>query len=580
MSHSDNYRQSITDLIKQGADLNISFPAYKGSDRKTTLIAYAIRVGDTELVKQLLDSCNYIENKDSEGESFIAHFNSNRGPLTGKDLDILELLINHGANINQPSDAPFQQAKTLLFNALESNDSKDTIEKLISLGATVHARDNEGNTPLHCLGNDEAALALINAGAELNAINNEGQTPLERQLTIYSRSNRRYNYRKMEERERVMTRLIQHGATDDLFSAKGKEILEQVFTNESNEFFIDNAFFNTLFKAMSVNNLRHVIEKDPNLFYKLFTQNDVQKIAAILKDMTMEIQLNVLKSKNQKGRPIWPKILQNPELLATIPNSVLIEFDQSRISSHSLLPSILCNLPTDRCVTLLNSVKETIKKREGVEILEQVMIRKSPEVCSAIYEVMKDEWPALIEFVRVEEDEDAEEFGYDDFKLALEYLNPLQRTQVYDAIKDKIPAVLNTNYPLLDGEAIKYLTNEQQADILSINTLMTDLKLVASPERVTALASALMGDDPVKIHTEYTALIEHATGTAELNTALSKIDPVWSEKIKAAETNANKTLPISIIETQKYVKARLTKMKEDKAFSDHTSQTDNPNPKF
>ena len=62
------------------------------------------------------------------------------------------------------------------------NNSRESVAKLISLGADADARDNFGNTPLHAAvanNSPDAAGALIaNPGADINAQNQGGDTPL------------------------------------------------------------------------------------------------------------------------------------------------------------------------------------------------------------------------------------------------------------------------------------------------------------------------------------------------------------------------------------------------------------------
>ena len=54
------------------------------------------------------------------------------------------------------------------------------VDILIKAGANVHARNKSGETPLHTVGNlgdEDAFSALIKAGADVNALDNEGKKP-------------------------------------------------------------------------------------------------------------------------------------------------------------------------------------------------------------------------------------------------------------------------------------------------------------------------------------------------------------------------------------------------------------------
>ncbi|EAY08855.1 ankyrin repeat protein, putative [Trichomonas vaginalis G3] len=88
---------------------------------------------------------------------------------------LLEYLISKGADIN----AKDEDGCTPLHYAA-GNNNKETAEILISNGADINAKNKDGSTPLHWAaidGSKETTEILISNGADINAKDKDGCTP-------------------------------------------------------------------------------------------------------------------------------------------------------------------------------------------------------------------------------------------------------------------------------------------------------------------------------------------------------------------------------------------------------------------
>ncbi|MHB0997971.1 MAG: ankyrin repeat domain-containing protein [Armatimonadota bacterium] len=170
------------------------------NDISETAFFTAIREGKVELVRSLLDETpSLVDAKYSNGMSSL-------GLALGCGyLDIVDALLNHGANPNDDSAryyideypdllalflqygfnpdtlTDFPICKFTLVHTFANDYSIDKLELLISYGANIEARDNDGQTALHLTVNDsefQSARMLIDNGADIEVVDNSGMTPL------------------------------------------------------------------------------------------------------------------------------------------------------------------------------------------------------------------------------------------------------------------------------------------------------------------------------------------------------------------------------------------------------------------
>jgi ankyrin repeat protein len=189
-------------LIVRGADVNA-----KGGLGLTPLHL----AGSQEVAELLIAKGANVNAKTNEGDT----------PLhSARSKEVAELLIAKGANVNAknnkgftPVDSIFEAAawpsidssrskyldlaeqliaKSLPFNAkvrfangstplhaAAGSGNKRVAQLLLARGANIHAKNNEGDTPLHSARSKEVAELLIAKGANVNAKNNEGFTPVD-----------------------------------------------------------------------------------------------------------------------------------------------------------------------------------------------------------------------------------------------------------------------------------------------------------------------------------------------------------------------------------------------------------------
>jgi ankyrin repeat protein len=87
---------------------------------------------------------------------------------------VAELLLTKGADINARNDDGW----TPLHWAARNGCDQET-EFLLGRNAAVDARDKDGNTPLHLARSPAVRAVLVAHGADVSAKNNDGWTPLQ-----------------------------------------------------------------------------------------------------------------------------------------------------------------------------------------------------------------------------------------------------------------------------------------------------------------------------------------------------------------------------------------------------------------
>ncbi|KAG6615675.1 Vps9-Ankyrin repeat-containing protein [Phytophthora cinnamomi] len=157
-------------------DANATFPSgFYG--QKTGLLYMATERGAVDMVTLLLDN-----GATADGSDEIEVLPPLLAAVKRDNLELVELLRSHGANINKSYTLILaddsEVARTVLFEL----SSVEVFSCLLEERADVHARDSSERTPLHehaaNLKEDTSRL-LIEAGADVNAVDENDDTPLD-----------------------------------------------------------------------------------------------------------------------------------------------------------------------------------------------------------------------------------------------------------------------------------------------------------------------------------------------------------------------------------------------------------------
>lgn len=110
-----------------------------------------------------------------------------------------------------------------ILHAAVMTEDEELLEWLIAKGADVHAKNDEGITPLHIVLYPEIAALLIRHGANVNAAAHDGSAPLHTQVS------------DGEERLDVIEVLLAHGADKTQKDDRGQTPLDIALEREEKE---------------------------------------------------------------------------------------------------------------------------------------------------------------------------------------------------------------------------------------------------------------------------------------------------------------------------------------------------------
>jgi ankyrin repeat protein len=144
----------------------------------------AVAAGDLTKVRELIEADpTLLELKDNNGNTPLSV--AFRG--FKRESSIVKFLISKGANVNTKNNdgsTPLHGACSIIESTDSPHSDFDLVQLLIARGADVNARENYGGTPLrYAVGSLKIAIFLIEHGADINATS-DGSTILHFALTF------------------------------------------------------------------------------------------------------------------------------------------------------------------------------------------------------------------------------------------------------------------------------------------------------------------------------------------------------------------------------------------------------------
>ena len=122
-------------LVEHGADVNAM--NYEGATPLRTAIVWG---HNKDIIKYLIFNGSDVNIKDkTEGNSIFLEF-----LMRWKDLEIAKMILEHGANINEPDN----KGRTALHHVVSWKNNKETVKFLIANGTALKAKTNLWQTPL------------------------------------------------------------------------------------------------------------------------------------------------------------------------------------------------------------------------------------------------------------------------------------------------------------------------------------------------------------------------------------------------------------------------------------------------
>jgi ankyrin repeat protein len=187
LRYADGQVEQHTAMVEAGSAASVSFayrkapPAPVGRAGQTTDFFELVKNGTPEGVQAAINQGADIKAKDKDGKTpLMCAAQSNPNP------EVITTLLSAGAYIEARTNEGWTHIEnwTPLMWAALGNQNPAVITTLLKSGADIKAKANDGRTALMLAAaynpNPEVIMALLSAGAYIEARTNEGWTPLMR----------------------------------------------------------------------------------------------------------------------------------------------------------------------------------------------------------------------------------------------------------------------------------------------------------------------------------------------------------------------------------------------------------------
>ena len=184
VSVKDSRGRTALDLAKQRGHTEIVELLLNNKSAISSALYGAVKNGDKQFVKELLDRSTDINAVDEYGLTFLHH------AVAAGQKEIAAILLEHNASVNIKDKAgrtPLHYAAEATYMPNDPQDwSVDMIRLLIDKGADINIQDNIGFTPLHYAARyykHYLIQVLVEKGARIDIVDNRGRTPYEVMIT-------------------------------------------------------------------------------------------------------------------------------------------------------------------------------------------------------------------------------------------------------------------------------------------------------------------------------------------------------------------------------------------------------------